>query len=138
MIDKLYEASIAGVKVRLIVRTTSCLISGIEGISDNIKVISVIGRLLEHSRIFYFENGGEFKIYAGSADLMERNLDKRVEIIFPIEDKDLKNRVFKMLKLMLDDNVNVREQDSKGKFHIRKMGQKIIDSQMDPFSFSER
>ncbi len=138
IINKLYEASNAGVKIKLIVRTTSCLISGIKDMSENIEVISIVGRLLEHSRIFYFENGGEGKIYAGSADMMGRNLDKRVEVIFPIEDKNLKTRVMKMLKLMLEDNVNVRVQDSKGKFHIRESGNKIVDSQMDPFTFLDK
>ena len=137
IIDKLYEASNAGVKIKLIVRSMCCLVPGVENMSSNIKVISIVGRLLEHSRIFYFENGGNFKLYAGSADIMKRNLDKRVEVIFPIEHKNLRNRIMTMLRLMLSDTVNVREQDSKGKFHIRENNTEIIDSQLEPFNFTD-
>ena len=135
IINKLYEASNAGVKIRLIVRSMCCLVPNVENMSSNIKVISIVGRLLEHSRIFYFENGGSFKLYAGSADIMKRNLDKRVEIIFPIENKNLRARLMTMLSLMLSDTVNVREEDSKGKFHIRENNSEMIDSQMEPFNF---
>ncbi|MEE9189080.1 MAG: polyphosphate kinase 1, partial [Anaerolineales bacterium] len=86
MIKKLYEASMAGVKIDLIVRGMCCLRPGIEGVSDNIRVLSVVGRFLEHSRIYYFRNGGQEEILLGSADLMPRNIDNRVEVLFPVED----------------------------------------------------
>ena len=108
IIGLLYDASRAGVKVRLIVRGICCLIPGLPGISDNIEVISIVGQLLEHSRIYRFENAGNPKIYFGSADWMPRNLDRRVELVFPVEDADLKKRAFGILELLLRDNVNAR------------------------------
>ncbi|MBE9475078.1 MAG: polyphosphate kinase 1 [Chloroflexi bacterium] len=89
MIKKLYKASMAGVKIDLIVRGMCCLRPGIEGVSDNIRVLSVVGRFLEHSRIYYFKNGGQEEILLGSADLMPRNINNRVEVLFPIEDRDM-------------------------------------------------
>jgi polyphosphate kinase len=88
LIRALYRASRAGVKIELIVRGACCLRPGVAGWSDNIRVISVVGRFLEHSRLYYFRNGGEDEVYLGSADLMERNLDRRVEVVFPVEDPD--------------------------------------------------
>ena len=96
MIKKLYEASMAGVKIDLIVRGMCCLRPGIEGISDNIRVLSVVGRFLEHSRIYYFRNGGQDEILLGSADLMPRNINNRVEVLFPVEDS-------KMIRYLRDD-----------------------------------
>jgi polyphosphate kinase len=96
MIKKLYEASMAGVKIDLIVRGMCCLRPGIEGVSDNIRVLSVVGRFLEHSRIYYFRNGGQEEILLGSADLMPRNINNRVEVLFPIEDS-------KMIRYLRDD-----------------------------------
>ena len=90
--------------IRLIVRGICCLIPGLEGISDNIQVISIVGQLLEHSRVFRFENGGNPKIFMGSADWMPRNLDRRIELVFPIEDEDLKQRAFRILDTLLSDN----------------------------------
>jgi polyphosphate kinase len=89
MIRKLYEASQAGVKIDLIVRGMCCLRPGLPGVSENIRVISVVGRFLEHSRIYYFCNGGDEEIYSGSADLMPRNINWRVEVLFPVQDKRL-------------------------------------------------
>ncbi len=110
IIRLLYAASQAGVKITLIVRGICCLVPGIKGISENITVRSIVGQLLEHSRIFIFENGGNRKIYMGSADWMQRNLDKRVELVFPIEDPDLIDRSFGIIETLLRDVLNTRVQ----------------------------
>ncbi|PHS27511.1 MAG: polyphosphate kinase 1 [Methylophaga sp.] len=104
IIQSFYKASIAGVKVDLIVRGTCCIKPGIEGLSENIHVRSIIGRFLEHTRVFYFENDGENEVWAASADLMKRNLLRRVETCFPIENKKAKKRVINDLELYLADN----------------------------------
>jgi polyphosphate kinase len=103
-ITALYAASCAGVSIDLIVRGICCLKPGIPGISDNIRVVSIIGRFLEHSRVYYFENGGAPVLYLGSADIMPRNLDDRVETLFPIFDRSLLRRVKEDLELQLTDN----------------------------------
>lgn len=109
MIEMLYRASQAGVKIDLIVRGICCLRPGVPGLSDNIRVVSVVGRFLEHSRVYYFGNGGDEKIYAGSADLMERNLDRRVEVVFPIQDDAIKQRIKdEILHLGVMDNEKAR------------------------------
>ena len=95
IIDALYAASGKGVKVNLIVRGICRLKPGIKGISENIQVCSVIGRFLEHTRIYYFENAGEPKVYCSSADWMDRNFYRRVEVAFPVEDEALKNQLVK-------------------------------------------
>ena len=105
IIAALYEASAAGVKINLIIRGICCLRVGIPNVSENIEVHSIIGNFLEHARIFYFYNGGEEEIYMGSADWMPRNLDKRVEIVFPVEDELLKEKVKHILEVQLKDNV---------------------------------
>ena len=104
VITKLYEASKAGVRQDLIVRGICCLRPGVEGVSEKIRVRSIIGRFLEHSRIYYFENGGKPEIYCGSADLMERNLSRRVEILFPVIDQEILDHLKQNLDLMLSDN----------------------------------
>ena len=106
--EALYEASMAGVEVILIVRGFCCLKPGIKGLSENIKVISIIGRFLEHSRIFYFANGSdnptEGEFFIGSADWMHRNLHNRVELITPIYDIKLKDKLWEFMDVMLEDN----------------------------------
>ena len=94
----LYEASCAGVKIELVVRGICCLKAGVPGLSENISVHSIVGNFLEHARIFYFENGGSPEVYMGSADWMPRNLDKRVEIMFPVEDPAVKRAGYPYLK----------------------------------------
>jgi polyphosphate kinase len=108
MILLLYKASMAGVKIDLNVRGICCLKPNLPGISENIRVISIVGRFLEHSRIYYFENNGNQNIFFSSADLMPRNLNRRVEILFPIEDPDLKNKIIHILDVIFRDNHNAR------------------------------
>jgi polyphosphate kinase len=109
MIQCLYRASMAGVQVDLIVRGMCCLRPGLEGISDRIRVISVVGRFLEHSRVYYFRNGGQHEIYLGSADLMPRNINSRVEVLFPVEDAGLVRYLHQeMLAEYFRDNVKAR------------------------------
>lgn len=110
IIKALYKASMAGVKINLIVRGICCLKSGIKGISENIRVISIVDRFLEHSRIFYFENGGDYKIFLASSDWMPRNLDRRVEVAFTVEDDAIKEKLIKILDITLNDNVKARIQ----------------------------
>lgn len=105
IIAALYEASCAGVKIQLIVRGICSLKAGVPGLSENISVHSIVGNFLEHARIFYFENDGSPELYLGSADWMPRNLDKRVEIMFPVEEEDLMERILNILKTQLEDNV---------------------------------
>ena len=104
IINALYEASAAGVQIELIIRGICCLKQGVPGMSETIQVRSIVGTFLEHSRIFYFENDGSPEIYMGSADWMPRNLDKRVEILFPVEDPDLKKEIIHILYTQLADN----------------------------------
>jgi polyphosphate kinase len=117
IIKKLYQASQVGVKVDLIIRGICSLRPGIKGLSDNIRVISILGRFLEHSRVYYFHNDGKEEIYLGSADLMPRNLNQRVEILFPVEDKVLVRQIRKnILELYLHDNVKTRVMKSDGSY----------------------
>ena len=117
IILKLFEASRAGVKVKLIIRGICCLKPGIPDVSDNIEVVSIVGRFLEHSRIYYFHNNGDEKIYLSSADAMTRNMIKRVEILFPVEDKKIAKRLLDYMNLQLSDNQKGRYQDEQGYYH---------------------
>ena len=132
IISSLYEASKNEVKIDLIIRGICCLVPGVEGLSENIKVTSIVGRFLEHSRIFLFYNNGNEEVYLGSADMMQRNLDRRVEIIFPVQDEKLKNSVIKtVLKTYLKDNVKARKllPDMTYQIMLPHDGDKKIDSQ---------
>ncbi len=115
-IKALYRASCAGVSIDLIIRGICCLVPGIQGVSEHIRVISVIGRFLEHSRAYYFRNGGMDELYLGSADIMPRNLDHRVEALFPIMDKELIEVVKSELELILCDNVKSWEMNAEGAY----------------------
>ena len=121
IIEHLYDASAAGVEIHLIVRGICCLISGIPGVSENIEVRSIVGTFLEHSRIFYFYNKGLEDIYMGSADWMPRNLDRRVEIIFPVEDGEIKNRIRHILDVCLKDNTKAYIMQNDGTYvHVNR------------------
>jgi polyphosphate kinase len=109
IIRKLYEASNAGVKIDLIVRGMCCLVPGQKGFSENIKVRSIVDRYLEHARVWFFENGGEEEVYLTSADLMTRNLDRRIEVGFPILDDRIKKELKDILIIQLQDNTKARE-----------------------------
>ena len=119
IIAELYQASQAGVEIDLIIRGICCLRPGIEGISENIRVVSIIGRFLEHSRIFYFHNDGEARYYLGSADWMPRNLDRRVEAVVPIEAPPLQAELMELLQICLDDNRQAWEMQSDGTYRQR-------------------
>lgn len=130
MIRLLYEASQAGVKVDLVVRGICCLRPGIPGVSDNIRVRSIVGRFLEHSRIFYFANGGATQVYMGSADLMGRNLNHRVEVVVPVEQPNLIRRLrADILDVLLADNRNARIMKSDGTWTWETIANPPIDAQ---------
>ena len=114
IISLLYDASNAGVKIDLIVRGICCLVPGVHGFSENIRVIPIVGQLSEHSRIFIFENNSNPLYNMGSADWMPRNLDRRVELVFPVEDEDIKKRVQEVITVSFKDTVNARQQLSTG------------------------
>lgn len=130
IIAALYEASAAGVEIELIVRGICCLKVGIPGVSEHIHVRSIVGEFLEHSRIFYFYNNGEEEIYMGSADWMPRNLDKRVEILFPIECENLKKEAMHILKILLADNTKAHILQPDGTYtKVDKRGKVLICAQ---------
>jgi polyphosphate kinase len=116
IIEKLYEASRAGVRVLLNVRGICCLRPGVKGLSENIRVISIVDRFLEHSRVFYFQNGGREEVYLGSADWMVRNLSRRFELAFPVAQTDLANHVIHMLRTYFSDNVSAWELGPDGRY----------------------
>ena len=146
VIKLLYEASRAGVKVDLVVRGICCLRPGIKDVSENIRVISIVGRFLEHSRIYYFHNNGNEEIFVGSADIMPRNLDRRVEVLYPIEDPGLSSYVKEqLLETYWSDNLRARVMDADGNYTrlSPKDGEEGVDSQKifidtDLNSWSER
>lgn len=120
IIRALYAASQHGVKIDLIVRSICCLRPGLQGVSENIRVISVVGRFLEHSRIFYYSNGGDEELYLSSADWMPRNLNRRVEIAFPVEDPQNRERLKGIMEVYLRDNVKARELRADGSYVRRQ------------------
>ena len=130
IMEALYKASAAGVRIDLIVRGMCCLKVGIPGVSENIHVRSIVGNFLEHSRIFYFENGGRPEVYAASADWMPRNLDRRVEILFPIEEREIMEKVIHILEVELDDTVKAQVLKPDGTYErVDRRGKELIDSQ---------
>ena len=130
IIAALYEASAEGVKIELIVRGICSLKVGIKGVSENITVRSIVGNFLEHSRIFYFENGGKYEIYCGSADWMPRNLERRVEILFPIDRPELKQKLLHILQCQLKDNVKASVLQEDGTYvKVDRRGKSLFQSQ---------
>ena len=131
IIELLYKASNAGVKIRLLVRGFTCLVPGIEGMSENIYITSIVDRYLEHGRIYLFENNGNPEVYFGSADWMTRNLDRRIEVITPVYDQDVAAEFIDILQLQLQDNVKARIQDAseENEYVTAAPGEKKIRSQ---------
>ena len=129
MIDKLYQAGKSGVRISLIVRGICCLMPGIPGETENIRIISIVGRFLEHSRIYCFGEGKERKMYISSADLMTRNTDKRVEIATPVLDKKIEGKIYRMLEVMLADNVKARFLLPDGSYKKTEQVGESVDSQ---------
>ncbi|MGA3296849.1 MAG: polyphosphate kinase 1 [Candidatus Bathyarchaeia archaeon] len=131
IIQALYRASQAGVKIELNVRGLCCLRPGIPGVSENISVISIVGRFLEHARIYYFRNGGEGEVLLGSSDMMPRNLEKRVEVLFSVPDPMMRSSIYQILMIHLKDNVKARRLLSDGTYEKIEPapGVEIIDSQ---------
>ncbi|WP_203295845.1 polyphosphate kinase 1 [Luteirhabdus pelagi] len=138
MIDKLYEASRAGVKVQLIIRGICCLIPGVKGMSENIEVISIVDKFLEHPRLFIFENGGDPKIYISSADFMGRNLDNRVEISCPIYDEDIKEELIDTFTISWEDNVKARIISGKALNRHRRNDKPKVRSQFKLYEYYQQ
>ena len=133
MIDKLYEASRAGVKIELNIRGICCLRPGVSGLSENIRVLSIIDRYLEHARIIYFHHGGEPRIYISSADWMPRNLDRRIELLAPVEPPECRQRLIRILKMHFSDNVKGRELQPDGSYRMppmKKKGRRVQSQQV--------
>ena len=128
-IQKVSEASNAGVKVDLIVRGICCILPGVKGYTENLRVTSIVGRYLEHPRIFLFGTGADQKIYIGSADMMTRNTEKRVEVACPVYDETIRKQLTHMLKIMLADNVKARELKSDDKYYMKEKGTSKVNSQ---------
>ncbi len=135
MIDKLYEASQAGVKIQLIIRGICCLIPGIEGMSDNIEAISIIDKFLEHPRVFIFGNDGDPRIYISSADWMTRNLENRVEVGCPIYDVDLKEMLMENFEICWNDNVKARIFTAQQEHIYKRNNEKAIRSQFALYDY---
>ena len=129
IIEKLVEAGKAGVKVELLIRGISCLISGIEGETENITLVSIVGRFLEHSRIYIFGKDEREKMYISSADFMTRNTERRVEVAAPIKSKEVRDRLMDYFTTMLKDNVKVRVQQSDGTYIRRETEGEPLDAQ---------
>ena len=128
-IQKVSEASRSGVKVDLIVRGICCILPGVTGYTENVRVMSVVGRYLEHPRIFSFGSGNDQKIYIGSADMMTRNTEKRVEVAAPILDQDICRQINHYLKVMLSDNIKARVLQRDGTYQKREQTEPFVDSQ---------
>ena len=127
--EKLIEASCAGVKIDMIIRGICCLIPGVKGKTENIHVRSIVGRFLEHSRIYIFGSRGRERVYIASADFMTRNTLRRVEVAAPVYDPEIKMQLIEMFITMLSDNQKAREEDNKGNYKIPKNQETPLNSQ---------
>lgn len=138
LIKSLYQASSKGVKIKLIIRGICSLKPGVEGMSENIEVISVLGRYLDHSRVLIFANGGNKRCFIGSADWMVRNMDKRIEVLTPILSERIINDIFHVINLQLSDNKKARIIDAEQKNEYRKIPGKIVNSQVEIHDFYKK
>ncbi|MEO2060106.1 MAG: polyphosphate kinase 1 [Mesonia sp.] len=139
IIDLLYRANKSGVKIRLLVRGFTCLIAGVKDLSEHIYITSILDRFLEHGRIYIFHNGGEERIFMGSADWMNRNLNRRIEVLAPIFDEDIKQELKEILQLQLNDNVKARVQDYTGKNeYVAHDTKKPIRSQYEIYKYLQK
>lgn len=139
IIAKLYEASQAGVKIKIIVRGICCIVPGIKGLSENIEIVSIVDRFLEHARVFYFYAEGQEKIFLSSADWMQRNLSFRIETIFPVYDPELKQEIIDMVELQLNDNVKARIIDRMDKNEYRRTTTDIpVRAQLETYFYYKR
>ncbi|WP_304138120.1 polyphosphate kinase 1 [Mesonia mobilis] len=139
IIDLLYRANKSGVKIRLLVRGFTCLIAGVKDLSEHIYITSILDRFLEHGRIYIFHNGGEERIFMGSADWMNRNLNRRIEVLAPIFDEDIKQELKEILQLQLNDNVKARVQDYTGKNeYVAHDAKKPIRSQYEIYKYLQK
>ena len=129
IMNKLVEASCAGVHIDMVVRGICCLIPGVKDATENIRVISIVGRFLEHSRIYIFGSKGREKVYIASADYMTRNTLRRVEVAAPVCDPAIKERLLEMFRIMLNDNQKARHEDSEGNYRIPMTIERPVDSQ---------
>ena len=134
IIDKIIECSQAGVKVELVIRGISCLIAGVDGVTDNVRIISIVGRFLEHSRIYMFGDGIRKKVYISSADYMTRNTRRRVEVAAPVLDENIKQRIIDYFNIQMNDNVKAREQLPNGTYRHTSRGEIPLDAQSHFFA----
>lgn len=134
IIDKIIECSQAGVKVELVIRGISCLVAGVEGVTDNVKIRSIVGRYLEHARIYIFGSGVRKNVYISSADYMTRNTTRRVEVAAPVLDEEIKKRVLDLFETQLKDNVKARDMQSDGTYIRKKAEGPVIDAQSRLFA----
>ena len=137
LVDKLYEASQAGVKIRMIVRGICCLVPGVKGLSENITVLSIVDKFLEHPRVLIFENAGDKKIYLSSADFMTRNIENRIEVACPVYDKELQQQILDTFELSWKDNIKARivNQNPQNKMVIPQLGQATQRSQWTTYAY---
>jgi polyphosphate kinase len=138
MIEKIYEASSQGVKVDLLIRSICCVKPGVKFFGENIRAVSIVDRFLEHTRVYIFCNNGKPLVYLSSADWMSRNLKRRIEVAFPVENLRLKREVLKMIELQLNDNTNARILDEEQTNKYKKAGAKKVNAQSDFYAYLKR
>jgi polyphosphate kinase len=138
MIEKLYEASNAGVSIQMIVRGICCLIPGVKGMSENIEVISLVDKFLEHPRVYQFTNGGTQKVYLSSADFMTRNIENRVEVATPVYDPELQCQIMDVFEIIWNDNVKARKINEKKQNSFVKNNKPPIRSQFEIYSYYKK
>ena len=135
MIEKLYEASNEGVKIQMIIRGICCLIPGVKAMSENIEVISIVDKYLEHPRVYIFENGGDSKVYLSSADFMTRNIENRVEVAVPIYDPSLKKEIIDVFQIAWNDNTKARKLNGEKQNEFVVNDKEVVRSQWNIYDY---